>query len=166
MIGSICQAQGQIKAPEKDSVFFYEPVYVDSNNTVHSLKLEKVSIRIYQQVFKTSNYITLDSIEAAFKINQSKAIKMLVKLNPSTISDNIKNYFRLFQLDVNFKESYRYALISYKKHFINSTEIFYPGMPIEFTKISDSSVMLNFTNLNKGEYLLIIGKGTYSFSIN
>lgn len=163
----ICHAQKTSENSNKDSLFYYEPIYLDSNfNVVKPLNLDKAILQVYQQVFKTTNYLIFTSSEASFKINSKDKINILVKINPNSGSENIKSDFKLFLLEVNFEKDYRRSILSYKKHFINSTEIFNSGIPIQFKKVTENSLILNFSNLAIGEYLLIIGKSFYTFSVN
>jgi hypothetical protein len=91
---------------------------------------------------------------------------VLVKFNPNSVYENIKSEFKLFLLEVNFNKKYRRIILSNKKQFVNSFEVFNSGIPIQFTKASENSLILNFDNLALGEYLLVIGKSYYTFSLN
>ena len=163
----ICNAQKRPENHEMDSLFYYEPMYLDSNLVaIKSLKLEKGTLQVYQQVFKTTTSLVFDSSFADFKVKQNARINMLVKFNPNSVYENIKSEFKLFLLEVNFNKKYRRIILSNKKQFVNSFEVFNSGIPIQFTKASENSLILNFDNLALGEYLLVIGKSYYTFSVN
>lgn len=164
-----CKSQDKTLQPVKEPDFFYQPAFLDSNNVQHDLAYDKVKTLTFEQVFKTSLYLIIDSVNAPFRIIENKQIKIIIKCNPLAINGNIKNYFRLYQLTVNDKEKNRRFLVSSNKSFGKSVFNYNLGLPINFTKVTDSTYILTFENLEKGEYAIIVtGNGSttvYSFSV-
>lgn len=162
----VCKSQDNASHTIKEPAYFFEPAFLDSNNVQHTLTAEKVKTLTAQQVFKSKVYVILDSTNAAFQTRENKQIKMVVKCNSITSNINIKNLFRLYQLSINLKEKNRRFLMAANKSFTATASANYNlGLPINFEKISDSTYILIFENLKKGEYAIIANGTVYSFSV-
>ena len=162
-----CISQENIAQQEKDTVnrYLFEPAYIDSSNHEHPLANEKVKILTYQQVFKTSLILIMDSVHSPFSIPNSPAIRMIVRCNSLVFNGNPKDYFRLYELTVNNKTKDRRSIIVTSKSFVNSVTNYNQGLPITFSKHSNDVYGLVFENLKNGNYALLINKTVYSFEV-
>jgi hypothetical protein len=155
-------AQDSLSAKIKEPDFPFEPTIIDSNYNQTSLPVEQHGTGYSRGKFL---YI-IDSPRSTFVINKSNLIRVVVKqgLINGTMT-NVKDIYRLFKMDIN-KKMKRICAVSTVDGTTVTREI---GLPVTYTKVRDDIFLLEFHNLEPGEYTIEVTvrePKLFSFSVN